>query len=62
MLVGAKVSWHVASHSRHRPCSHGMMEIPSGHLPSHLQRLRGSRVQGMSIAVKARYMISFKYE
>ena len=49
MLVGANVSWDVASHTRHRPCSQGMMEIPSGRLLSPLHRPRGSIAQGMYV-------------
>ena len=60
MLVGAKVSWHFASQTRQRPRSQGMIEIPSGSLPSPLQRPQGSRVQGMSTATKARLMMSLR--
>ena len=62
MLVGVKVSWHVTSHTRQRPCAQGMMEILSGHLPSPLPRPWGFSVQGMSTATKAPLMMSVEPE
>ena len=56
MLVGAKVSWHVASHIRQQPLTQGIIEIPSGHLLSTTE----ARVQGMSTATKACLMMSLR--
>ena len=46
MYDGAKVSTQVKSQTRHWPDFHGVMEQPSGHLPSDVHRLMGSRVDG----------------
>ena len=44
----AKVSQHVTSHSKHRPCFHGIKDIPSGRLPSDLNNDVGSSLDGIS--------------
>ena len=47
ILDAAKVSEHVASHTRERPDFQGTMVTPSGHFPSSRQRPLGSSADGI---------------
>ena len=59
---GAKVSLHVASHTRSFPSFQGTIEIPSGLLPSDLATPEGSKRAGIFAADSALWMMSFKLE
>ena len=58
MLLAAKVSLQVASHTNDLPCLYGKTVIPSGRRPSPLSRPGGSRLDGMPAVVRARLMMS----
>ena len=62
MLDVAKESQHVTSHTRALPLDQGVIVRPSGLLPSSLHSPRGSKVEGMLAADRARWMMLFRAE
>ena len=48
----AKVSQHVTSQTKHRPCFHGIKDISSGRLPSDLNNDVGSSLDGISAVAR----------
>ena len=55
----ANVSGHVTSHTKHRPCFHGINDIPSGRLPSDLESDVGSSLDGISAVASDLLIKSF---
>ena len=56
MCEGARVSGHVASHTSTRPQLQGMIDAPSGRLPSERHKPVGSRWAGIPAADKYLWM------
>ena len=52
MCEGARVLWYVASHTSTQPQLQGMIDIPSGRLPSERHKSVGSRWAGIPAADK----------
>ena len=57
--LGASVSGHVTSHTKHRPCFHGINDIPSGRLLSDLESEVGSSLDGISAVASDSLIKSF---